>query len=249
MMSLRGQLICVWTLPVAGIVWIAAALLFPGFLPPMSPTLSADAVAAFYRDPDHLARTRAAMIFFNWFSVGLIPFSAVIVTQMKRMELYSPVLAYAFLICVTTSATLFATTDLYFQVLAYRPDRDPQIQQMINDFAWLNFTAPMGFIIGQNLALALAIYLDRSPRPIFRPWVGHLNVLVAAIVAPAALSAMNLTGPLAWNGFWSYWMRLSALVVYIVVMFFVVLGAVLRQKREEASPGQPHDARAVRAAP
>lgn len=235
MISTRGQLICVWTLPLVGLVWIAGAWLFPGFQAPLSPTLSAEAVAAFYRDPDNLARTRAGMILFNWFSVGLIPFAAVIVTQMNRMELYSSVLAYSYLVCVTVACTLFATTDLYFQVLAYRPDRDPQIQQMINDFAWLNFTAPTGFVMGQTLALALAIYLDRRTRPIFPRWVAHLNVLVALIVAPAAFSAMNLSGPLAWNGVWSYWVRLGTLAVYMVVMFFVVLGAVLRQRREEAA--------------
>ena len=37
----------------------------------MSPTMSAEEVAAFYRD--ETARIRYSMIVFNWFAVGLIP--------------------------------------------------------------------------------------------------------------------------------------------------------------------------------
>ena len=51
-----GELILLWTLPVAVIIWIGAFFLFPGFNPPMSPTMSAEQVAAFYRDPAHLPR-------------------------------------------------------------------------------------------------------------------------------------------------------------------------------------------------
>ena len=49
-----GEAILLWTLPAAGLIWLAAFFLFPGFLPPMSPSLSAEQVAAFYRDPDNL---------------------------------------------------------------------------------------------------------------------------------------------------------------------------------------------------
>ena len=68
-----GELILLWTLPVLGLIWISAFLLFPGFVHPLSPTMSADEVAAFYRDPENLARIRYSMILFNWFGVALVP--------------------------------------------------------------------------------------------------------------------------------------------------------------------------------
>ena len=34
-----GELILLWTLPVALMLWIASFVLFPGFNPPMSPTM------------------------------------------------------------------------------------------------------------------------------------------------------------------------------------------------------------------
>ena len=62
-----GELILLWTLPVVAIIWISAFFLFPGFLHPMSPTMSAEEVANFYQD--ETARIRYSMILFNWFGV------------------------------------------------------------------------------------------------------------------------------------------------------------------------------------
>src|SRR5690349_15338766 len=83
------QRICLWTVPVVGVILAVAFLAFPGFFPPMSPDLTADEVAAFYRD--HAAQVRFSMITFNLFGVMLIPFTAVIVIQMKRMATPSQV--------------------------------------------------------------------------------------------------------------------------------------------------------------
>jgi hypothetical protein len=66
-----GELILFWTLPAAGMIWIAAFFLFPGFAQPMSPTMSAEEVAAFYRD--NTGQIRFSMILFNWFCVCLVP--------------------------------------------------------------------------------------------------------------------------------------------------------------------------------
>ena len=68
-----GELILLWTLPFVALIWLSAFLWFPGFTPPMSPGLSAQQVAEFYRDPHNVARIRYSMVLFNWFCVGLIP--------------------------------------------------------------------------------------------------------------------------------------------------------------------------------
>ena len=71
-------LLLLWTLPAVAIIWGSAFLLFPGFVQPMSPAMSAEQVAAFYRDPENLPRIRYSMIVFNWFGVGLVPILALI---------------------------------------------------------------------------------------------------------------------------------------------------------------------------
>ena len=52
-----GELILLWTLPAAVIIWISAFFLFPGFTPPMSPTMPAGQVAAFYREKPSASAT------------------------------------------------------------------------------------------------------------------------------------------------------------------------------------------------
>ena len=101
-----GEVILLWTLPVLAIVWLSVFLLFPGFVPPMSPTMSADEVAAFYRDPENLPRIRYSMIVFNWFAVGLIPILALIVMQIRRMAHRTPIFSYAIIACAAGGPTI-----------------------------------------------------------------------------------------------------------------------------------------------
>lgn len=69
-MGTTGQNICLWTAPVVGACWLICFLTVPGFTAPLSPTLPAEAVAAFSADPDNLDRTRYGMILFNWFGIA-----------------------------------------------------------------------------------------------------------------------------------------------------------------------------------
>jgi hypothetical protein len=46
---------------------------------------------------------------------------------------------------------------------------------------------------------------------------------------PAVGAAVWQTGPLAWDGLLSFWLRNGAFALFVVVMFFVLRRAVLRQ--------------------
>ena len=168
------------------------------------------------------------------FALIAFPFFMLIVVQMKRMATPSQVFAYSYLSAVATGATLFAIADLFWLIAAFRPDRSPDLVVLLNDMAWIVFTAPVGMLVAQNICLALAIYLDARPKPIFPRWVAHFNVVAAVAMAPAALAAVVRTGPLAWNGLVSFWLKIGTFSVFVVVMFFVLRIAINRQALEEA---------------
>ncbi len=233
-----GELLLFWSLPVIALIWVAAFLTFPGFVHPMSPTMSAEQVAAFYRDPANLPRIRISMVVFNWFGVALIPFLVLIAMQITRMDHRTPILAYCFLGCIAGGPTLFCVADLFWLLAAFRPERDPALIQLLNDLAWVTFTAQVGFLVAQSVFLALAIYLDRQVRPVFKPWVGHFNLLIAAAMAPAAFVALAQDGPLAWNGLLSFWVKNSAIALWIVVMAIVLGTTVYRRRREGRIAGR-----------
>src|ERR1700747_770671 len=152
--NIKTQLISLWTAPVFGVILLIAFLAFPGFFPPMSPDMTADQVAQFYTD--NAAMIRFSMITFNLCAIMLLPMFMVIVVQMKRMATQSHVFAYCFLTAAVSGATLFALADIFYLVAAFRPDRNPQLVQLLNDMAWMIFIAPVGMVVAQLLLLALA---------------------------------------------------------------------------------------------
>jgi hypothetical protein len=229
--NIKTQLISLWTVPVFGVIYVIAFVAFPGFLPPMSPNLTADQVAAFYRE--HAGAVQFSMVTYDLLGVMLIPFFMVIVIQMKRMATQSHVFAYCYLTAAVSGATIFALANIFYLVAAFRPDRNPELTMLLNDMAWITFIAPVGMIVGQNLLLGLAVYFDGGPNPVFPRWVAPFSIATAVAIAPAALAAVVKTGPLAWDGLVSFWLRNGAYATFLVVMFFVVRAALHRQAVEE----------------
>jgi len=227
----RDQRICLGLVPLFGALFLVGFTIFPGFFPPLSPTMTADQVASFYRD--HVGEIRAGLILLNIIGIGFIPFFMVIVVQMMRMRNPSRAFAYSYLSAAASGGTLFALADLAWLNAAARPDRDPQLTMLLNDLAWFSFTTPVGFIITQNLVLALAIYMDALPEPVFPRWVGHFNIVCALLMVPGAFALLYKTGPFAWDGALSFWLRISTFTLYIAVMFFVVQRAISRQVARE----------------
>jgi hypothetical protein len=228
--KLTAQWISLWMVPVFGAVMLFAFVAFPGFFPPMSPEMTAEHVAAFYRD--NVSGIRLSMIIYNLCGIMLIPFFMVIVVQMKRMATPTQVFAYSYLTAAANGATLFAIADLLWLIAAFRAERDPELVMLLNDMAWIVFTAPVGMIVVMNICLALGIFYDANPRPIFPRWVAYFSILVAVAMAPSACAAIVRTGPLAWHGLVSFWLRIGAFSGYVIVMFFVVRQALKRQAGE-----------------
>ena len=228
MRRIDGELILWWTLPVLVILWIAAFLIFPGFRPPMSPTMPVDDVAAFYRD--NTAAVQYSMILFNWFGAGLVPILMLIAMQIRRMNHSTPILRYCVISCAAGAPTMFLVANLFWIIAAFRTDRAPELTQLLNDLAWITFTAGVPFLIAQSLFLALAIFLDDQSTPVFPRWVAFFNILVAAALAPASFVALAHDGPLAWNGLLSFWVKNIGIFTWIVVMG-VVLGLAIRHER------------------
>jgi hypothetical protein len=85
--------------------------------------------------------------------------------------------------------------------------------------------------------LAIAIYFDTgskgSPTPVFPRWVGHYSLVTGLAMAPAVGAAIFRTGPLAWDGLVSFWLRNGAFALFVAVMFFVLRGVLHREAVDE----------------
>lgn len=234
-----GELILFWSLPVMAVLWISAFFLFPGFAHPMSPTMSAQQVADFYRDPGNLTRIRYSMIMFNWFGICLIPVVMLLVIQMRKMAHRTPIYSYCMLACAAGGPAIFLCANLFWLLAAFRPDRPAELTQLFNDLAWVTFTVQVPYLIMQSLLLALAIYTDHQPRPVFSTWVAHFNVVIAIALAPATFTGLALTGAMAWNGLFPFWVKNIAIAVWIVVMGVVIGRQVYQRRAEETGAEDP----------
>ena len=88
----------------------------------------------------------------------------------------------------------------------------------------------MPFLVALCLFLAVAIYLDQQARPVFARWVGHFNILIAIALVPAGFAGLTLTGPFAWNGFLSFWVKNVAIALWLVVMALVLGQSIARDR-------------------
>ena len=229
--NVRTQLMALWVTAISLALMLVAYAVFPGFWPPMSPEMSAQAVAEFYRDNTGLIRF--SMVSFNLFGIMLLPLFCVITVQIKRMAAQSQAFAYCYLMATVSGATIFALSAIFFAAAAYRPGRDPDLILVLNDLSWIVFVAPVGMALIQNLMLAMAIYYDNGSRPVYPRWVAHFAIVVALAMAPAAFSMTVTTGPLAWDGVVSFWLRNIAFGAFLVVMLVVTWKAVHRQAVDE----------------
>lgn len=217
-------------------VLAVAALGVADMLPPISPSATPEEVAAHYSE--NRVRIQIGLLVFNVCGIFMIAFFVVIIQQMRRMRLSSSALPNAYLICMAGGAGLYLLADLIWLVAAFRPERDPEVIQLLNDLGTLCFTAPTGIIVCQLLTLALAILLDDPLEPVLPRWVGYFNVACAAALIPSVTAVMHLTGPLAWDGAVSFWVRNLAFLVYVAVMF-VVLRTALRCPQETSRAKVP----------
>jgi len=231
-----GEVLLLWTLPVVLLLWAAVFFLFPGFTPPLSPTLSAEEVAAFYRDPQNLPRVRYSMILFNWFCVGLVPVMMLIAMQIRRMAHRTPIFSYSVIACAAYAPTTFLMSSLFWLLAAYRPERDPQLTLLFNDLAWVTSAGQSGFLVALCGIIALAIFLDRQPRPVFARWVAHFTLVIGAALVPACFVGVVMEGPFAWDGVVGFWVRNLAVGAWIAVMGGVLGQAIQRQRREGEAP-------------
>ena len=221
-----GEGIIFWTLPAVAVIWIAAFFLFPGFVPPMSPKASATQVATFYSD--NLSRVRYSMILFNWFCVALIPILMLIVERMRHMAHRTPVMRYCVIGVAGAAPIAFLTSTVFWLIAAFRPERAPDLTLLLNDLAWITFTCGVPFLIALCVFLALAIAYDEQPHPVFPRWVAQFNIVIAIVLVPAGFAGLTLSGPFAWDGVVSFWVRNIAIALWIIVMAVALRHAMVR---------------------
>lgn len=222
--ALKNEKLALWLTPASLILLGQALITLAAFIPPPSPLLGAEEVAARFRE--NPIGIRLGMILFMFCGTMLAPITAMYCLMIQRIEGRAGVLTYTQLVTGTIALMLFIPPTVVWSVAAFRPDRSPELILMLNDMGWLFFIMTVAPGVLQVIVLGIAILQDKRPVPLFPRWVGYVNLWAALVLAPGGLAAMFKTGPFAWNGLITFWIALPVFGCWFFLMFFTCMRAV-----------------------
>jgi hypothetical protein len=201
-----------------------------GFVPPLHPNASRDAVVSLYL-ADH-TRIRVGMVVILFGALVFIPFGAVLTRLMTEVEGRPGVLTYTALLGAAGNMILTFYPAMTWLIAAYRPDRAPDITYLMSDAGWLQFVGGATVLLAMPLAVAGAAFLDQRVDPPFPRWAGYLNLWLFLLIIPDQLLFFFHQGPLAWNGLFGLWVPVTAFAVWFLTTFYFVRRAALRSREQ-----------------
>jgi hypothetical protein len=208
----------------AFVVLVFTGFLLTGLIPPIAPTKTAEEVAQFWSTNSGLKRCGLVVMLA---AAGLqAPFGALVAVRLKYLEgRYSP-LTYVQIVATGLAVMAIILPVFAFAAASYRPDRDPQITQALNDLGWLPFVMNWPAATIQCLAIGFAIFGYRGARPVFPRWVAYFNVWCAFLFAAGGLVVLFKTGVFAWNGLLAFWLVAVFFGAYFLIMTWQLLVSI-----------------------
>jgi cellulose synthase/poly-beta-1,6-N-acetylglucosamine synthase-like glycosyltransferase len=227
-----AMMMCVWCGPLFMLL-MGSGLIIAHQLPVLSPNMTADQLATFYRTHTNVIRTGILICFIS--TALYLPFTAVISTQLRRMEGSTPILAYAqFAGGMGTIVALLFTMSLLI-VAAFRPERSPEITQALHDTSWITNVITLNTYCIQYAAIARATIKDNefSDDPIFPRWIIYINYLTGMSFVVDVMLAFYKTGPFAWNGLVAMYVPFGCFSAWFLCMAYVLRKAIRKQAHQE----------------
>jgi MFS family permease len=220
----RNHRIAVW----CGMLFLGIPLgwgILGSFLtPPLSPSATPEDVTAFVTAGGVLQKF--GLMIALACTASLLPMSAVLGDQMRRMEGARPVWAQTQLACATLTVWLLSAALVFFAAAAFRADRDPQLILLLHDLGWLTVITPVSMIVLWMAAVGGAILSDRSQPPVMPRWVGYLSIWAALLSAPGFAAILFHSGPFAWSGLLALWIPLVIFLVWWITLTVYLLKAI-----------------------
>jgi hypothetical protein len=230
-MNLRAQMVCAWCGLAFALLFLVGLWPIANFVPPLAPSLSAEAIAAIYQQ--NTLPIRFGTLLLLACSGLMCPFVAVIALQMRRIEGDRfPILTMTLISAGTLNVMFFILPAVIWTAAAFRPERDPELTRLLNDLGWIAFLMPFTTFIIQNFALGFTILGDKRPRPVFPRWLGFFNFWVAVLFIPGGLLTFFKIGPFAWNGLFVWWIPFLVFFTWYLLMFYMLRIAIIEQGKE-----------------
>lgn len=223
-MNTKTQIACVTCGAAFVALFTLGWIIIAGLVPAPSPALDAAAIATFYGANTGTIRFGLML---TMISASLtVPWIAVVGVQLRRTERDFPVWTVSQLVAGAATVVFLTIPIMIWTVAAFRPERAPELIQLMSDFGWITLIMTFPPFFMQLVAIGLAIVSDTHKHPVFARWVGYFNIWVAILFIPGGLLTFFKTGPFAWNGLLAFWLPLTVFFLWYIVMFFALIKAI-----------------------
>ena len=227
----RSQLWCAWSGVVFLVMFAIGMVALAQFIPPPRADASLSKTVALYSQ--HTNRLRAGLVLMMSAAGFQAPWFGVMSVQLKRIEgRFSP-LTYTFLACGGAMILVVLSPVMVMIVASFRPGRDPQITQALNDLGWIPFIMVYPPVLIQQLSIAGAIF-NNERQTVFPRWVAYLNFWLAVLLVPAVAIPFFKHGPFAWHGIFEFWLAAVDFFGWFAVMTVLVITSIREQPSESS---------------
>ncbi|MBA3741880.1 hypothetical protein [Sporichthya sp.] len=227
-LSSRTQVVCAWT-SIVCILLSGLAFVIADFIPPPKADASAQDIADFYAN--HTGRIRAGLLlmFISWAGWGTLV--ACIATQMQRIEGVRPIMTNILMLSGGAAWMFVLLPTIVLTVAAYRPERSPEITQTLHDLDWISAFFPFLVFAMFATAMAVAIFQDPGPNPVFPRWLAYVNIWAEALFIPAAALIFFHSGVFSYHGMFPFWIPLLVFGGWVLLLAWAVRQAALNEMR------------------
>ena len=205
----------------AYIAFLLVGMAIAGFLPSQPPSYTPQQIAEVYVG-ENLWRIRIGMVIALVGSMLYVPWTAILAKMIMRVEGKAGILTYCQIIAGCTNVLLTAYPTGYWLLGSFRPDRNPELIQLINDISWSQFLGVITPFYFVPISIAIAAFLDEDPNPIIPRWVGWFNIWFELSLLPLVVIFWFHAGPFAWNGIFGFYLPFSIFFIWFFVMTWVI---------------------------
>jgi hypothetical protein len=229
-MNRRIQLVCAWCGPVFLVLFGIGLVPLAGFVPPPAANDTAQDVVKLYGE--HHSRVQAGLSLMLFSTAFIAPWVAVISTQLRRIRVEGiTTLVYGQLVAGGAFIFVVVAPVMAMIVASFRPERNPEITQALNDLAWIPFIMVFTTLMAQMLVVAGAIFVD-AKEEVFPRWVGYVSAWCAVLLSPAVLIPFFKNGPFAWHGIFQFWLAATLFFGWFAVMSLALIKAIRNEPVE-----------------
>ena len=209
-----------------------------GWIPPPSPEMSPEEVAAMYKDKH--TRILVGMVIMSISGTLTTFFVALISHHLRRMEGEQRLMSMAQTVAGASAIAYFIQPGAFWCIAAFRPDRSIELTYFMNDFAFVFTFLIWAPTFMQNLSIGIAILRDRSGRaePIFPRWFGYYQFWTAIGMTGGSFLPFFYKGPFAWNGLFPFWLAGTLYVSWYFITPYMMMKATEHERRELIAAGE-----------